>query len=63
MNEMMNERITDTVDRLQKVESVLDFLTTEAKNNGLCVILTNCQAELQESIGNLLQIQDVEVVE
>lgn len=60
MREFENETITDTIDKLQKVESVLDFLTSEVKNNGLGHILLNCQQELQECIGNLVAIEEVD---
>jgi len=47
---MKESLVTEAVDHITKVESVLDFLSSEIKNNGLCEILTTCQTDLNRAI-------------
>lgn len=42
----MPEGIIDAIDSINKVGSILDFLSNEMKDNGLCAILSQCQGDL-----------------
>jgi hypothetical protein len=43
------EKINDAIDVISKVEHILDFLTNEVENDGLCWILGSCQDDLKNA--------------
>jgi hypothetical protein len=47
------EYITNAIDKIAKVKSVLEFLSNEIDDTGLCFILDQCQIDLDQAVVDL----------
>lgn len=52
------EYITNAMDKITKVKSVLEFLSNELDDAGLCFILDQCQNDLDQAIVDLDFLQN-----